>query len=109
LSSKPSAPKKRKVTSFERGDEEEPSSPKHLGKTPSATSVGVTEILEVMTAPLPFQMLSPLGLDLISLLYPQKKTVEGSVEARAGKDPSAPARRKRSEEASNDKRDDGHP
>jgi hypothetical protein len=62
LASKPSAPKKRKVTSFERGDEEGPSPLKHLEKTPSATSVGVTEILEVMTAPLPFPMMSPLGL-----------------------------------------------
>jgi hypothetical protein len=42
LALKPSTPKKRKVTSSERGNEEEPSSPKHLEKTPSATSVGVT-------------------------------------------------------------------
>jgi hypothetical protein len=45
-----------------------------------------------MTAPLPFPMLSPLGSDLTSLLQPQKKIVEGSADAEAGKDPSAPSR-----------------
>jgi hypothetical protein len=83
LASKPSAPKKRKVASFEHGDEEGPSSSKHLEKTPSTTSIGVTKNLEVMTAPLPFPMLSPLGSDLTSLLQPQKKTVDRSVEAKA--------------------------
>jgi hypothetical protein len=37
-------------------------------ETPSASSIGVTEILEVMTRPFPFVMLSPLGSDLTSLL-----------------------------------------
>jgi hypothetical protein len=30
-------------------------------ETPSASSIGVIEILQVMTQPLPFAMLSPLG------------------------------------------------
>jgi hypothetical protein len=56
-----------------------------------ATSVGVTEILEVMIAPLPFPMLSPLGSDITSLLQPQKKIVEENTETEASKDPSAPS------------------
>jgi hypothetical protein len=44
-----------------------------------------------MTAPLPFPMLSFLGLDLTSLLKPPKKNVEGSAEAKAAKDPSTPS------------------
>jgi hypothetical protein len=42
-------------------DEEEPALLKRFVETPSAFSIGVTEILEVMTEPLPFSMLSPLG------------------------------------------------
>jgi hypothetical protein len=70
LTPEPSTPKKRKVISSDGGEEERPSSPKHLEKTPSVASIGVTEILEVTTAPLPFPMLSPLGSYLTSLLQP---------------------------------------
>jgi hypothetical protein len=71
--------------------EEERSSPlKHSSETPSATSIGMTEILEVMTEPLPFTMLSPLGLELISLLQPKKKNVGETTEGEAEKEPSAP-------------------
>jgi hypothetical protein len=77
----PSTPNKRKVMSTDRGEEEGPSPPKHLEETPSAASIGVTDILEVMTAPLPFLMLSPLGSELTRLLQPQKKNVERTTEA----------------------------
>jgi hypothetical protein len=53
--------------------------PKKLEKiasTSSSSSIGVTEILKVMTEPFPFAMLSPLGLDLTSLLQSKEKGVE---------------------------------
>ena len=88
LTPEPSAPKKRKDMSSDRGEEERPSPPKHSEETPSAASIGVTEILEVMTTPLPFPMLSPLGSDLTRLLQPQKKNAERTAEAEVNKDPS---------------------
>lgn len=46
-------------------------------ETQSALSLGATEILEVMTQPLHFSALSPLGSDLTSLLMTMKgKNVE---------------------------------
>jgi hypothetical protein len=89
LTPKPSVPRKRKVMSSDRGEEERPSPPKHSEATPSAASIGVTEILDVMTASLPFPMLSRLGSELTSLLQPQKKNVERTAEAEVNKDPSA--------------------
>jgi hypothetical protein len=76
LTPEPSVPKKRKVISSSRGEEDRPSPPKHSAETPSTTSIGEIEILEVITKPLPFTMLSPLGSELTSLLQPQKKNVE---------------------------------
>jgi hypothetical protein len=38
----------------------------------SRSSVDVSEILKVMTEPIPFAMLSPLRLDLTSLLQSKK-------------------------------------
>jgi hypothetical protein len=73
LTPEPSTSKKRKIISSSHDEEERSSPPKHSIETPSATSIGVTEILEVMTEPLPFTMLSPLGLELTSLLQPHKK------------------------------------
>jgi hypothetical protein len=70
LTPEPSAPKKRKFMLSSHGEEERPSPLKHSAETPSATSIGVIEILEVMTVPLPFLMLSPLGSELTSLLQP---------------------------------------
>jgi hypothetical protein len=49
----------------------------------------MTEILEVMTEPLPFPMLSPLVLELISLLQPKKKDARETAEVEAVKEPSA--------------------
>jgi hypothetical protein len=42
LTPEPSTPKKRKAMSSDRGEEERPSPPKHLEKTPSAVSISVT-------------------------------------------------------------------
>jgi hypothetical protein len=53
--------------------------PKQVPETPSTSSIGVTEILEVMTRPLPFAMLSPLGSDLTSLLQIKDKDVEEGI------------------------------
>jgi hypothetical protein len=91
LTLEPLAPKKRKFMSSSRGEEERSSPPKYSAKTPSATSIGVTEILEVMIEPLAFKMLNPLGLELTSLLQPQKKNVEGTAEAEVIKGPLAPS------------------
>jgi hypothetical protein len=68
LTPKPSSPKKRKVITSRRKEERGLAPPKHLEKTPSPASIGVTKILEVMIVPLPFPMLSPLASDLTSLL-----------------------------------------
>jgi hypothetical protein len=68
LTPEPSASKKRKNMPSSRGLEEGPSPLKHSTETPSATSIGMEEILEVMIEPLPFTMLSPLGSELTSLL-----------------------------------------
>jgi hypothetical protein len=67
-SPEPSVSKKRKIVESSRGEEGKSSPSKHSIETPSATSIGVTEILEVMTEPLPFAMISPLGLELTGLL-----------------------------------------
>jgi hypothetical protein len=42
LTPEPSTPKKRKAISSHHGEEEGPSPPKHLEKTPSVASIGVT-------------------------------------------------------------------
>ena len=81
---------KRKIMSSSRGEEERSSPLKHSAETPSATSIGVTEILEVMTEPLPFTMLSPLESELTSLLQPQKKNAKETAEAEVDKETSAP-------------------
>jgi hypothetical protein len=68
MTPKPLVPKKQKIVESNRDEEENSSPPKRSVETPSASSIGVTEILEVMTKPLPFAMLSPLGSELRSLL-----------------------------------------
>jgi hypothetical protein len=42
--------------------------PEKTADPSSPSSVDVSEILKVMTEPIPFAMLSPLGSDLTSLL-----------------------------------------
>jgi hypothetical protein len=76
--------------SSSHGEEERPSPSKHSAETPSATSIDVAEILEVMTELLPFTMLSPLGSEITSLLQPQKNNTKGTTEVEADKEPSAP-------------------
>lgn len=49
-----------------------PELPKQVAEIPSALSICVIEILEIMTCPLPFAMLRPLGSDLTSLLLTMK-------------------------------------
>jgi hypothetical protein len=46
--------------------------------TSLSSSVGVSEILKVMTEPFPFAMLSPLGSDLTILLHSKEKGIEQS-------------------------------
>jgi hypothetical protein len=85
----PSASKKRKIVESSH-EEEKSSPPKHSIDTPLATSIGVIEILEVMTEHLPFTMLSPLGSELPSLLQPKKKDARKTVESEIEKGPSTP-------------------
>jgi hypothetical protein len=70
--------KKQKVTKPNRAGKKPSTLPKKVTETPSTSSIGVTEILEVMTRPLPFSTLSPLGSDPCSLLLTMKdKNAEG--------------------------------
>jgi hypothetical protein len=83
------APKKQKpvrMATAEMKVQDEPG--KIAGPSPSC-SVDVSEILKVMTKPFPFAMLSPLGLDLTSLLQSKEKGVEQSLE---GKDSASATR-----------------
>jgi hypothetical protein len=48
----------------------------------SPSSADVSEIMKVMTEPIPFAMLSPLGSDLISLL--QSKETDSATGGNAG-------------------------
>jgi hypothetical protein len=90
LTLEPSTSKKRKITSSSCEEEERSSPPNHSAETPSTTSIGMTEISEVMIEPLPFTMLSPLGSELTSLLQPQKKDARKTTEVEADKGPLAP-------------------
>jgi hypothetical protein len=67
LTPESSSSKKRKIMSSSREEGERSSPSKHSAETPTTTSIGMIEILEVMTEPLPFTMLSPLGSELTSL------------------------------------------
>ena len=65
--------KKLKSSEVGRADKKTVAPSEQVLETPSASSIGVTKILEVMTQPLPFAMLGPLGSDLTSLLHPRGK------------------------------------
>jgi hypothetical protein len=93
--------------SSDRG-EDRPSLPKHSEETPSAASIGVTKILKVMTTPLHFPMLSPLGSDLTSLLHSRRKLLREVSKQRQIR-PFDTRQRERSEEASDDECDKGYP
>jgi hypothetical protein len=78
---KVSAPKKWKLAekSFEKTNMQD--MPKQT-TSPSSSPVEVSEILKVMTESFPFAPLSPLGLELTSLL--QKKEISAAADGRDG-------------------------
>jgi hypothetical protein len=63
ISAKPKllVPKKRKSSNLAPIDTKLQDLPEKIARTSSSSSIGVTEILKVMTEPFPFVMLSPLG------------------------------------------------
>jgi hypothetical protein len=63
-----SAPKKRKSLALGHTETKVHDLLEKIPRTSSSSSIGVTEILKVMTEPFPFALLSPLGSDLTSLL-----------------------------------------
>jgi hypothetical protein len=75
---KDSAPKKQKSTMLATTEAKVQDVPEKTISTSSSSSVGVTEILKVMTEPFPFAMLIPLGLDLTRLLQSKEKGIEKS-------------------------------
>jgi hypothetical protein len=54
---------------------------KKVTESPSASSIGVIEILEIMARPLPFRMLSPLGSVLTSILMKDKNAEGGATKS----------------------------
>jgi hypothetical protein len=90
LKSKPSVLKKRESVGSNRGEEEKSIPPKHTVETPSASSIGVTKILEVMTEPLHFAMLNPQGSQLTNLLLPKEKCAGEVVEVETERGRSSP-------------------
>jgi hypothetical protein len=56
--------------------------PKQTASPSSSSAAEVSEILKVMTKSFPFAPLSPLGLELTSLL--QKKEISSAAEGRHG-------------------------
>jgi hypothetical protein len=76
-------PKKQKPSKVGRDEKKIPYPPKQVLETPSASSIGssigATEILEVMTHPFPFTMISPLGSDLTSLLQTKDKDAKEGI------------------------------
>jgi hypothetical protein len=78
---KVSAPKKRKLVekSFEKTNMQD--MPKQT-TSPSSSPVELSEILKVMTESFSFAPLSPLGLELTSLL--QKKEISAAADGRDG-------------------------
>jgi hypothetical protein len=80
-------PKRQKSSKIGCADKRTSVPPKQAPETPSTSSIGVTEILEVMTRPLPFTMPSPVGSDLTSLLQTKNKNAEEEI----GRGPSGTA------------------
>jgi hypothetical protein len=76
--SKDSAPKKRKPIRMAAIEMKVQDVPEKTADPFSSTYVNVSEILKVMTEPFPFAMLSPLRLDLTSLLQSKEKGFEQS-------------------------------
>jgi hypothetical protein len=79
--SKVSAPKKRKLAKNPSEKMKMQGVPKQTS-SPSSSAADVSEILKVMTESFPFTPLSPLGLELTSLL--QKKEISSTADGRDG-------------------------
>jgi hypothetical protein len=84
ISAKPKnlAPKKRKSTMLATTKAKVQDVPEKTVSTSSSSSVGITEILKVMTEPFPYAMLSPLGSDLTRLLQSKEKGIEKILEGK---------------------------
>jgi hypothetical protein len=82
LQPKDSAPKKRKLAKISSVDPKVQDVPKKTIGLPSPSAAEVSEILKVMTKSIPFALLSPLRLDLSSLLQSKETapTTEGKAE-----------------------------
>jgi hypothetical protein len=76
------APKKRKLVRTSSVETEVQDMPKHIMGPSSPSAAEVSEILKVMTEPFPFVQLSPLRLDLTSLL--QSKEIASAAEGEMG-------------------------
>ena len=76
------APKKRKSSMLAPAETKVQDVPEKTDGTSLSSSTGVTELLKVMTEPFPFAMLSPLGLDLTSLLQSKEKGIKKSSEGK---------------------------
>jgi hypothetical protein len=82
--------------------------PGKIPGAPSSSSIGVTEILKLMTEPFLFALLSPLGSDLTSLLQSKKKGIEKGDEEEKKKNASTTEGREWSEKTMYDGCDEGH-
>ena len=80
--SKESAPKKWKLVKICSVEMKVQDVPKQIMSPSSSSAAEVSEILKVMTEPFPFALLSPLRLDLTSLL--QSKETTSAVEKKMG-------------------------
>jgi hypothetical protein len=79
---KDSAPKKRKPVRMAPVEMKVQDVSKNIADTSPTSSIGVSEILKVMTKPFPFAMLSPLGSDLTSLLQSKENRFNKAREER---------------------------
>jgi hypothetical protein len=81
LSEPNSAPKKRKLVRISSADTKVQDVPEKTMSPPSPSATEVLEILKEMTESIPFTLLSPLRLDLTSLL--QSKEIAPSTKEKA--------------------------
>ena len=82
--SKESTPKKRKLVKISSEETKVQDVPKQTMNPSSSSTAEVSEILKVMIEPSPFALLSPLRLDLTSLLQSREiaSAAEGNNEGR---------------------------
>jgi hypothetical protein len=79
---KESAPKKQKLVKISSEETKVQDVPKQIMSPSLSSAAQVSEILKVMTEPFPFALLSPLRLDLTSLL--QSKEIASATEGKTG-------------------------